>query len=66
MQLIKDGDEYMPWRKLFLPEVKCRYCGKSDSVRKHGKGRSGYPRYKCMDCNKTFQTKYIYSAYISS
>ncbi len=44
-------------------QVLCRFCKKSETIRKHGKGRSGYPRYFCTTCNKTFQLDFIYKAY---
>ena len=31
----------------------CIYC-KSENVIKHGKTRSGDPRYRCKDCEKTW------------
>lgn len=33
--------------------ISCIYC-QSDSVIKHGKTRSGDPRYRCKDCEKTW------------
>lgn len=48
---------------VFQLKIKCRYCGQSEGVRMHGKGRTGYKRYRCTFCNKTFQAKYIYNAY---
>lgn len=46
-----------------IPE--CRYCKKRESVRKHGKSCAGLRRYRCIQCDKTFQSNYIYSAYRS-
>ncbi|SQI44043.1 Transposase and inactivated derivatives [Leminorella richardii] len=44
-------------------KVPCRYCHQADSVKKHGTARSGYQRYLCNTCGRTFQIKYIYHAY---
>ena len=33
--------------------VKCRYC-QSELVYKHGRARSGEPRYRCRDCLRSF------------
>ncbi|GKX57078.1 transposase [Leminorella grimontii] len=41
----------------------CKYCGKNDRVCKHGRGKSGLQRYRCENCQRTFQSKYIYQAY---
>lgn len=38
----------------------CPYCHDRNYVRKHGKARSGLQRYYCSECQRTFQTKYIY------
>lgn len=40
----------------------CPYCSEKAHVRKHGFARSTIQRYRCTDCKKTFQTKYIYQA----
>ncbi|MBP9643203.1 MAG: IS1 family transposase [Budvicia sp.] len=37
----------------------CHLCGEN-SVRKHGLARSGFQRYYCTSCKKTFQVRYIY------
>lgn len=39
--------------------VKCRYCG-SELVYKHGYARSGEPRYRCRECQRSFQLTYRY------
>ena len=39
--------------------VKCRYCD-SESVYKQGYARSGEPRYRCRDCQRSFQLTYRY------
>ncbi len=44
-------------------EVACRHCNETQPVRKHGKGRGGYPRYYCNDCKRTFQLSYLYRAH---
>lgn len=38
----------------------CHHCGEINSVRKHGKARSGIQRYYCSVCRKTFQVQYLY------
>ncbi|UJF17136.1 IS1-like element transposase [Vibrio sp. SS-MA-C1-2] len=42
--------------------VNCRFCQKSDTLKKHGKGANGHQRYRCTSCNKTFQSDYSYEA----
>ncbi len=44
-------------------EVVCRYCGEKEPVRKHGKGKTGAPRYFCQSCKKTFQRDYRYNGH---
>ena len=39
--------------------VKCRYC-ESELVYKHGHARSGEPRYRCRNCQRSFQATYRY------
>ncbi|MFM2318313.1 MAG: hypothetical protein RLZZ215_934 [Pseudomonadota bacterium] len=39
--------------------VKCRYC-ESEVVYKHGHARSGEPRYRCRNCQRSFQAAYHY------
>lgn len=43
-------------------EVKCRFCNQVDYVKKHGKSSMKHQRYRCHQCNKTFQLDYIYHA----
>ncbi len=38
----------------------CHYCENKNQIRKHGKSRAGIPRYQCLACKRTFQTRYIY------
>ncbi|WP_438358068.1 transposase [Budvicia aquatica] len=38
----------------------CPHCNKATVVRKHGTARSRLQRYRCCDCRRTFQAKYIY------
>lgn len=45
-----------------VPRV-CKLCNSENTVRKHGRGRSGYPRFYCSNCKKTFQLNYVYNAY---
>ncbi|EMF1615234.1 IS1 family transposase [Escherichia coli] len=42
--------------------VKCRFCGLTDPVKKHGTGNGGHPRYRCQACCRTFQVDYTYNA----
>ncbi len=41
----------------------CPHCDTATQIRKHGKARSGLPRYMCLGCRGTFQGRYIYAAY---
>ncbi len=34
----------------------------NQSVRKHGTGFAGFPRFRCLDCKKSFQLDYAYEA----
>ncbi len=43
-------------------QVQCRFCTQTKSVRKHGTGSAGFPRFRCLDCNKSFQLDYAYEA----
>ncbi|SFO02645.1 Transposase [Xenorhabdus japonica] len=43
--------------------VVCRYCGQTESVRRHGTGKADFPRYYCKDCQKTFQLNYRYNSH---
>lgn len=43
-------------------QVQCRFCHKTEPVRKHGKGHSGYSRFRCIECRKSFQLDYVYEA----
>ncbi|MEZ8193076.1 IS1 family transposase [Vibrio splendidus] len=43
-------------------QVNCRFCSQSNAVRKHGKGVAGYQRFRCLDCQRTFQLDYAYEA----
>ncbi|VFS61973.1 IS1/IS1595 family N-terminal zinc-binding domain-containing protein [Leminorella grimontii] len=46
---------------MFNRKVHCRHCGSSEGIIKHGSGKTGYQRYRCMTCMRTFQAKYIYN-----
>ncbi|MDC9598334.1 IS1-like element transposase [Xenorhabdus anantnagensis] len=46
-------------------EVVCRYCGQTKPVPKHGTGKTGFPRYYCKNCQKTFQLNYRYNGHES-
>ncbi|SQI36590.1 Transposase and inactivated derivatives [Leminorella richardii] len=39
----------------------CRHCQQTQHVKRHGTARSGYQRYYCQSCKRTFQIKYIYA-----
>jgi len=43
-------------------EVRCRYCGQTSDVKKHGTGSGGPPRFRCLACKRTFQLDYCYKA----
>ncbi|SFN43214.1 InsA C-terminal domain-containing protein [Xenorhabdus japonica] len=43
-------------------DVHCRYCHKSEDVKRHGKGNGGHSRYRCYACRKVFQLEYTYQA----
>ena len=43
-------------------QVQCRFCTKTDPVGKHKKGHAGFPRFRCIECRKTFQLDYVYEA----
>nr|WP_232370362.1 IS1 family transposase [Xenorhabdus lircayensis] len=45
-----------------MVEVKCRFCDQTKEVKKQGKGKGGYQRYRCLSCNRTFQLDYSYRA----
>ena len=49
---------------LYNKHPDCPDCKNNVYVRRHGKARSGIARYRCCNCLITFQTKYIYSAYL--
>ncbi len=44
-------------------EVPCRFYGETQPVRKHGTGSTGYQRFRCLDCKRTFQLDYAYEAW---
>ncbi|EUD06281.1 InsA N-terminal domain protein [Providencia alcalifaciens R90-1475] len=43
-------------------DVKCPFCLQTSSVKKHGLGSTGYQRYCCQDCCRSFQLDYEYQA----
>ncbi len=43
-------------------QVQCRFCTQTKSVLKPGTGSAGYPRFRCLDCKKSFQLDYAYEA----
>lgn len=49
------------WReKMGLIEIKCRHC-ESEKINKLGYSTTGRRRYKCADCQKSFQLEYEYN-----
>lgn len=44
-------------------KVNCRFCNQTDPVRKHGTGTAGFQRYRCLDCQRSFQLDYAYEAW---
>ncbi|MGR5377210.1 IS1 family transposase [Vibrio harveyi] len=48
---------------MFLTLAICRFCNKTEPVRKQGNGHSGFPRFRCIECRKSFQLDYVYEAY---
>ncbi|WP_443083704.1 hypothetical protein J8Z23_24425 [Vibrio sp. SCSIO 43086] len=36
-------------------QVQCRFCNKTEPVRENGKGHSGFPRFRSIECRKGFQ-----------
>ncbi|WP_456085658.1 IS1/IS1595 family N-terminal zinc-binding domain-containing protein [Limnobaculum allomyrinae] len=51
---------------MFNERISCRYCCRTNAIKKHGTAPSGAPRYLCAHCQRTFQKKYIYQAYKDS
>ena len=43
-------------------QVSCRFCNKTEHVRKHGTGHAGFPRFRCLECKRSFQLDYAYEA----
>lgn len=43
-------------------DVKCPFCERPDAVKKHGLDNTGYQRYRCQSCRRTFQPDYAYRA----
>jgi transposase-like protein len=44
-------------------QVQCRFCNQTEHVRKHGTGVTGFQRFRCIECKRSFQLDYIYEAY---
>lgn len=44
-------------------QVNCRFCNQTEYVRKHGTGVSGFRRFRCLECKRSFQLDYAYEAY---
>ena len=43
--------------------VSCRYCDKPEAVRRKGISTTGHQRYRCENCQRTFQLHYSKRAY---
>lgn len=43
-------------------DVKCPFCGQTESVKKHGLVRAKHQHYRCQMCSRTFQLDYAYRA----
>ncbi len=41
-------------------DVKCPFCGQTESVKKHGQGKANHQRYRCQICSRTFQLDHAY------
>ncbi|CAI1065918.1 Transposase and inactivated derivatives [Serratia plymuthica] len=41
-------------------DVKCPFCGQTESVKQHGLGKANHQRYRCQICSRTFQLDYAY------
>ncbi len=44
-------------------QVNCRFCNQTEHVRKHGISVSGFQRFRCLECKRSFQLDYAYEAY---
>ncbi|WP_419534371.1 IS1 family transposase [Endozoicomonas sp.] len=42
-------------------QVACIHCQQTINVVKNGKAETGHQRYRCKDCNKSFQLEYRYN-----
>ena len=42
-------------------QVACIHCQQTINVVKNGKAETGHQRYRCRDCNKSFQLEYRYN-----
>lgn len=43
-------------------DVKCPFCGQTESVKKHGLEKAKHQRYRCQMCSRIFQLDYAYRA----
>ncbi|MFC0228464.1 IS1 family transposase [Serratia aquatilis] len=43
-------------------DVKCSFCERTGSAKKHGQGKADHQRYRCQMCCRTFQLDYAYRA----
>jgi len=46
-----------------LIDVICRYCQGGHQIRRQGVSKSGHQRYRCEQCERTFQLAYSNKAY---
>ncbi|ELM6648790.1 IS1 family transposase [Vibrio vulnificus] len=44
-------------------QAQCRFCNQTEHVRKHGTGVTGFQRFRCIECKRSFQLDYVYEAY---
>ena len=44
-------------------EVACWFCEQTKSVKKHGTGSTEHQRFRCLECNRTFQLDYAYETW---
>ncbi len=49
-----------------VAQVACIHCQQTINVAKNGKAETGHQRYRCKDCNKSFQPEYGYDGNLHS
>ena len=45
-------------------QLSCVYCKQASNIVKNGKAETGHQRYRCRNCNKSFQLEYRYNGNI--